>query len=150
VNDPKGKTIAQKVFVDAAKRGVEQGKDPETALRDAAAETGFKGTPNAPVVRQDLGLDSEESKATFGSIAMSRFLEANQGIFPQWILDVPDIAARAKLMLDYLKTFKGTLETALVTKTEKQVIEDPRFAGRSAEDIVFWMTHDCRWPKKWS
>jgi hypothetical protein len=135
----RGKTISQKVALEAAKEALERGENPEQAQDNAVSEAGLSRL--SPAMRSELGLDEEETRAAFGKIAVDQFGKSLNGEFPAWLGDDP------KLKLEYLKTFKGTLETALVTKTERRIVENDDTRHRSDEDIKFKLKYG-RWPEE--
>jgi hypothetical protein len=88
-----------------------------------------------------LGLDEDETRSSFGKIAVDQFSKALEGTFPSWLGEDP------RLRLEYLKTFKGTLETALVTKTERRIVENEDTRGRSDDDIRHKLRYG-KWPEE--
>jgi tRNA A37 threonylcarbamoyltransferase TsaD len=144
------KGISQKRFVETAEKKIKAGKAPDAAVKEAAAEAFGSETSlavNSPIVREELGLDAEETRGRFGKAMVTQFDMSMAGTFPAWIEAVEDLAAKAKLKLDYLKTFKDTLQTALVTKTERKIIETDDTKGRTDDEIRFRLEHG-KWPEE--
>lgn len=137
---PRRKTITNKVFVETAEKAVLEGKTPETALVEASQKAYGHDRAMPAVARQELGLDQEETRLDFGRMSVAEFKKAMNGQFPEWLGTDP------KLRLEYMKTFKGTLETALITKQERHVVETDDTRGRSNEEIEHRLRHG-KWPE---
>jgi hypothetical protein len=134
----KRKTVSQ--------QAVEQKVEDGATVKQAAEEV-YASPTTALDIRKQLGLDSEELRETVGKIIAKRYIDAELGKFPTWIEAIPDDATKAKLKLDYMKTYKTDLSTAFITKTEKRIVETEDTRHRSDADIEFRLKYG-KWPEE--
>jgi hypothetical protein len=138
------KTDKQAEFVKEARENLAQGKDLNTAAKEAAVavyDTKYEAArllKNA-TIRAGLGLDDPEVKSAYESLVLGGLEDARNGVFPEWLGSDP------KLKLDFYKTHFNKAGDALITKTERHINEDGDFAGKSSHELEFFKNNG-RWP----
>jgi hypothetical protein len=137
------KTEKQASFVKLVQEQVSGGADLDIAAKKAAGDVygdKYKGSKllKVPVIREELGLDDPAAATRFGNALFRSWERAEfEGIFPDWIEEVGDKTAKAKLKLDFLKAKESKLGDKYITKTERIIQDEGDFSGRSDVEIQF-------------
>jgi hypothetical protein len=140
VNPPKGKTISQKVFIEEAQKAAETMPVEEAIAKAKQEAYGHDDTRLSPAMRSELGLESEETKKLFETLA----IQLATGTHP--LQERARAAGDLKAEIDATKMGFTALKEQFIVKKEHHTVVDEDFENRSTHELEHFRRHG-EWPK---